>query len=297
MSVSVPGFACSIFDDTINLLGEGPTYDAVADTAWWFDILGKKLIEKPLSADQAIVHELPVMGSALATIDTDRQLIVAEDGLYVRSVRDGALSLLTALESDNGENRSNDSRVHPCGAMWIGTMGKSAEPQLGSIYHFFRGALQRIFSNITVPNSICFSQDGTVGYYTDTVTGKVMRVATDPQTGLPTGDPKPFLVRQPQHPGWADGAVMDADGLIWIARWEGSCVQAYNASAEVVETIELPCSKITCPSFVGRDASQMIVTSASTELSKEELNETPHAGKTFLLDRRFNGRLEPRVEI
>ena len=290
-------YECSIFDHTNNLLGEGPTYDPDTDTAWWFDISGRKLMERPLASDRAIAHDLPLMASAMAVIDAERQLIVAEDGLYVRMIADGSLSRLVPLEADNEVTRSNDSRVHPCGAMWIGTMGKSAQPDHGSIYHFHRGEIRKIYSDITVTNSICFSADGTVGHYTDTVTGKVMRVDLDPATGLPTGEAQPFLVKQPHHPGWADGAVMDADGLIWIARWEGSCVQAYDAAASIVHTISLPALQITCPAFIGRDASQMIVTSASVGLSQDQITEQPHSGKTFLLNRSMNGRLEPKVTI
>lgn len=295
--MNLPDFECSIFDHTNSLLGEGPTYDPDTDTAWWFDISGRKLMERPLSADRTIAHQLPLMASAMAVIDDERQLLVAEDGLYVRATADGSLSLLQQLEADNEVTRSNDSRVHPCGAFWIGTMGKSAQLEHGSIYHFFRGEIRKIFSDITVTNSICFSADGSVGHYTDTVTGKVMRVDVDPGTGLPKGKPEPFLVQQPHHPGWADGAVMDADGLIWIARWEGSCVQAYDASAAIVHTISLPALQITCPAFIGRDASRMIVTSASVGLSQEQMTEQPHSGKTFLLDRQMNGRLEPKVQI
>lgn len=295
--MDLANFECSIFDPTNNLLGEGPTYDPDTDTAWWCDISGRKLMERPLGGDQAIAHELPFMASALAVIDGERQLVVAEDGLYVRSTADGSLSPLLPLESDDKVTRSNDSRVHPCGAMWIGTMGKKAQPGKGSIYHFFRGEIRRIFTDITVTNCICFSADGAVGYYTDTPAGKVMRVELDPDTGLPVGDAKPFLVQQPDHPGFADGAVMDADGIIWIARWEGSCVQAYDASASIVETIALPALQITCPAFVGRDASQMIVTSACVGLSQEQLTGQPHSGKTFLLNRHMKGRLEPKVRI
>ncbi|MEX3007167.1 SMP-30/gluconolactonase/LRE family protein [Hoeflea sp. TYP-13] len=290
-------FECSIFEDTNLELGEGPTYDPDTDTAWWLDISGRKLVERPLRSDAATIHDLPFMGSAFAVIDAERQLVVSEHGLYVRSTGDGTLSQLLPLEADNEATRSNDSRVHPCGAMWIGTMGKTAQPERGSIYHFFRGEIRKIFSDITVTNCICFSADGSVGYYTDSVTDNVMRVDVDPKTGLPTGEAKPFIVKEPSQPGFADGAVMDADGLIWIARWQGSCVQAYDASAAVVETIQLPTWQITCPAFVGSDASQMIVTSASVGLSDEQRSELPHAGKTFLLDRRMNGRIEPKVII
>ncbi|MCP4315639.1 MAG: SMP-30/gluconolactonase/LRE family protein [Hyphomicrobiales bacterium] len=295
--VDLSDFECSIFDDTNYELGEGPTYDPVTDTVWWFDISGRKLIERPFAGGGAKVHNLPFMGSALAVIDAERQLVVTEHGLYVRSTNDGTLSQLMELEADNEVTRSNDSRVHPCGAMWIGTMGKTAQPEVGSIYHFFRGEIRRIFSDITVTNCICFSADGSVGYFTDSTCDEVMRVDVDPETGLPAADAKTFIMKQPDHPGFADGAVMDADGLLWIARWQGSCVQAYNSSGAVAETIALPAWQITCPAFVGRDASQMIVTSASAGLSHEQRAEHPHAGKTFLLNRRMNGRIEPRVII
>jgi len=295
--MDISEFDCTLFDTTNTLLGEGPTYDPETDTAWWFDISARKLLERPLDAERAIVHDLPLMGSALAVIDSERQLLVAEDGLYVRSRADGSLTQLLPLEAENTVTRSNDSRVHPCGAMWIGTMGKAAQPDHGSIYHFFRGEIRRIFTDITVTNSICFSADGSLGHYTDTVTGQVMKVAVDPQTGLPAGAPEVYLDRRENHPGWADGAVMDADGLVWIACWEGSCVQAYDTNANIVDTIALPALQITCPAFIGRDASRMIVTSASVGLSQEQVTEGPHNGKTFLLNRRMNGRLEPKVQI
>ena len=62
-------------------LGEGPTYDAATDTAWWFDILERKLFEAQLASGSVKVHSLAKMASALARIDAGRQLIVAEDGL------------------------------------------------------------------------------------------------------------------------------------------------------------------------------------------------------------------------
>src|SRR3546814_7772698 len=75
-------------------------------------------------------------------------------------VASGRLSLHAALEADNLATRSNDGRVHPCGALWIGTMGKRAETGAGSLYWFFRGELRRLFSGISIINSIAFSPDG-----------------------------------------------------------------------------------------------------------------------------------------
>src|SRR5215469_5382425 len=73
-------------------LGEGPAYDAASDTAWWFDILEKRLYEVRLAEPAVRQHCLPVMASALAFVDDTHQLVGADDGLYVRTLADGRLT-------------------------------------------------------------------------------------------------------------------------------------------------------------------------------------------------------------
>jgi SMP-30/gluconolaconase/LRE-like protein len=184
-------------------LGEGPAYDGRTDTAWWFDILERKLYEAKLGRGEIVCHSLSFMASALGYIDDARQLLVAENGLYVRNLADGRLKLLKPLEADNPATRSNDSRVHPSGTFWIGTMGRSAEPGAGAIYAFCRGELTRLFAHITIPNAICFTPDGSTGYFTDTRLNVLNRVALDPATGLPTGAPSALYVQRGQ--GGLDG--------------------------------------------------------------------------------------------
>src|SRR3954462_3072104 len=159
-------------------LGEGPTYDPATDTAWWFDILERTLFEADLASGGIKTHVLPVMASVLAVVDDRRQLLAADNGLYVRDVADGRLTLHTPLEADNASTRSNDGRVHACGALWVGTMGRKAEKAAGAIYHFHRGELKRLYANVTIPNAICFSPDGTIAYSTATKTARLQRVTT-----------------------------------------------------------------------------------------------------------------------
>ena len=79
----------AILSDIDCHLGEGPTYDPVSGKLFWFDIRGRKLLEKPMPDGVVVVHDLPEMTSALAVIDDDRQLLVTETGLYIRDVRSG----------------------------------------------------------------------------------------------------------------------------------------------------------------------------------------------------------------
>ena len=86
--------AVSIFSDVACELGEGPSYDPGSGKLFWFDIVGRKLLEKRFSDGATLAHDLPFMASAIAFVDADRQLLVAETGLYLRDARTGALDQL-----------------------------------------------------------------------------------------------------------------------------------------------------------------------------------------------------------
>ncbi|CAL75688.1 putative gluconolactonase [Bradyrhizobium sp. ORS 278] len=274
-------------------LGEGPTYDPASDTAWWFDIREGVLFEAKLGSGDVRRHALGRMASALGRIDAGRQLIVAEDGLYIRTIADGALSLYLPLEADNSATRSNDSRVHPSGTFWIGTMGRKAERGLGAIYALHRGEITRLFANVTIPNAICFSADGAIGYFADTEENELYRVALDPETGLPRGEPE--LLLRHAGVGGLDGAVVDAEGRIWNARWGGGCVDVYSPQGEHLRSIVVPARQASCPAFVGENLSRLLVTSAWQDMDAAAKQADPGHGQTFLLDVGARGRAEPDV--
>lgn len=276
-------------------LGEGPTYDATTDTAWWFDIVERKLFEARLGTGQIIIHSLGVMGSALGRIDAHRQLLVADDGLYVRDTADGRMTPYLPLEADNAATRSNDARVHPSGTFWIGTMGRKAERGLGAIYALHRGGLSRLYRQITIPNAICFSPDGAIGYFADTGKNVLFRVDLDPATGLPRDEPVALVTRR--GGGGIDGAVVDADGLIWNARWGGGCIDVYTPHGEHQRSLRVPARQSSCPAFIGHDFSRLLVTSAWQGMTEEARRADPDHGCTFVLDVAARGRPEPDVRL
>ena len=213
------------------------------------------------------------------------------------------MTLHTPIEADNPLTRSNDSRVHPCGAFWIGTMAKDEEKGAGSIYWFFKGELRRLFSDITVSNSICFSQDGAIAYYTDTSTGLLMRVACDPATGLPAGEPKVFVDHRSSK-GYVDGSVVDRDGVLWNAVWGGKAVKAYSPDGTLLREVAMPVTQSSCPAFVGAKADRLAVTSAWKGKDDEAAQARPagrhdlparHSGQRPLRAARADRLIEPAV--
>ncbi|MBL0370738.1 SMP-30/gluconolactonase/LRE family protein [Rhizobium sp. KVB221] len=283
MSAAIP-FNGKVLDPSNILLGEGPTYDPATDTAYWFDILGAELHELSLSTDKKTVHSLPAMSSVFARIDGDQQLVVSEHGLYIRDFRSGALALATPIEQDRPDMRSNDGRVHPCGALWFGTMKKGQEGRkgAGTIYHVAQGKVTELFPKISIPNGICFSPDGSVGYFVDTMENRYFRVMLDPATGLPLGEPQIFVDEAGQQ-GGIDGSVCDAEGSIWNAHWGVGEVHRYSPNGERTAIYKLPANMTTCPAFIGKQADRLLVTSASEGLDEAGLKADPEAGYTYEL--------------
>lgn len=275
-------------------LGEGPTYDRATDTVFWFNIVDCELHELNLSTGRKSVHRLPAMCSVLARIDDRRQAIVSEHGLHIRDRETGEMELAVEIENERPEMRSNDGRVHQSGALWFGTMTKTNEGRkgAGSIYHVAGRKVTKLFSGISIPNSICFSPDGATGYFVDTIENVIKSVALDPKTGLPAGEPRIFSDER-QSGGSADGAVCDADGNVWSAHWGGASVHCLDPSGQRLAIYKLPTPQTSCPAFIGQNADRMLVTSAAEGMDEETLAREPQAGFTFDLGIKVKGRFEP----
>ncbi len=272
-------------------LGEGPSYDHAAGIAWWCDILGKALLEWHPGRGRIVRHSLKRMPSEVAACADGRQLMAFDDGLHLRDPATGATELLQPIDSEDRHLRSNDGRVHRSGAFWIGTMSLTFEEGAGSVYHFGKGRLTRLFSGFTVPNATCFTADGRIGYLVDSPTGRLMRMAIDPETGLPEGEP--VLHHHHDGEGVIDGAVCDADGTLWCAINGGGAIHAISAEGKLTRRIRIPTAQVTCPCFVGERLDRLLVTTAGEGITQDERRADPLNGKTFLLDVGARGTVEP----
>lgn len=282
----------TVLSDTPCRLGEGPVYDPARQILFWFDITERRRHALHMPSGEQTAMGLPEMASAMAVIDADRDLLFMETGLHVLDNRTGEFSLHVAIEADNPATRCNDARLHPSGAFWLGTMGKAAEPGAGAWYRYFRGKVEMLYDAVTIPNACCFSPDGSTAYFTDTTTAKLMKAGVDPSNGAPTGEPE-ILYDHDGDKGGLDGAVTDADGNLWNARYGAGALDCYAPDGRRVLTIDMPAVQVTCPAFVGDG--KIAVTSAFQQLDDAARAADPHAGKTFLVETPVRAKFEPQV--
>ena len=278
-----------MFDATQCALGEGPLWHPLRQSLFWFDINNMRMFERSLSDDAPRVWQFDEHVSAAAWVDESRLLIATETALELFDLIKGESQYVTGLESDNPSTRSNDGRADPYGGFWIGTMGKTAQKGAGAIYRYYDGQLRKLFSDITISNSICFAPNGQTAYFCDTPTQIIMKVALD-ESGWPVGKPAPFVDVAPHHP---DGSVVDSNGNLWNAQWGSNRVACYNQDGEFVQAIELPARQISCPAFGGENLDILFATSACENL--EDIG--VHDGQTFATQLEVKGQIERKVNI
>lgn len=275
-----------IYDDRPCELGEGPLWHPVREQLFWFDILNCTLH----SRDQS--WTFPEIVSAAGWIDRDRLLIASETGLSRFDLATGKGGQIVAVGSP--DTRSNDGRVDRQGGFWFGTMGRKAEKGAGAIWRWYKGELRQLFPGLTIPNAISFTPDGEAAHFTDTLTGKVMKVALDAQ-GWPIGRPEVWLdlTGEGLEP---DGATVDADGLFWNAQWGAGRVAAYAPDGTLVRVIETPgAPHSSCPAFGGSDMKTLFITTALEHLDEAARRKYPASGKVFVFENVARGQPEAQV--
>ena len=272
------------FDSRHCALGEGPFWHPGRGQFFWFDILGRRLL-----AQGGAEWHFDRMASAAGRLGGGELLVATETGLAVLDLGTGALRGHVAVEADRADTRANDGRTDPFGGFWFSTMGKRAEPGAGSIYRYYRGRVERLFGDITIPNAISFAGDGRLAYFADTARRIVWAQDLDAE-GWPEGPRRVFLDLAPEGLN-PDGAAMDDKGGLWIAKWGAGAVMRYDAQGRRTHSLTVPGRHASCPAFGGADLGDMLVTTACEGI------EAPDAaqGLPYLLRPGFHGLPEPEV--
>ncbi|MEN0086880.1 MAG: SMP-30/gluconolactonase/LRE family protein [Pseudomonadota bacterium] len=284
-----------VFIERKNELGEGALWHPARQSFFHFAITENLLFEHNVQG--VILNEWDFgLNVSAAGIVSDTELLVAsEKALFVLDLTDGNQRHICDLEADNSVTRSNDGRADRHGGFWIGTMGKQAENGAGAIYRYYKGELRVLVPAVTIPNSICFSPDGTLAYWTDTDVNRIMQVPLDAD-GWPAGTPSIFADHSGDEFG-CDGSIVDADGYVWNARWGVGQIVRYSPAGAVERTINIPAPNCTCPALGGADGKMLFITTAYQGIVDKERKVDGVSGCTFAIDTDVQGLEEATVQI
>jgi sugar lactone lactonase YvrE len=278
-------------------LGEGPIWHPERETLLWVDVYAQVLYEADANGGALRALGFGERISVSALIDETSVAVASAVGLYHVDLVTGERSLFAPLEEDNPRTQTNDGRVGPDGAFWIGTWADDPIVEgMGSLYRYKEGAFTRLRSGLTTPNSIAFSPDGRRAYFSDTWDHRILVYPLNPETGAPLSEPDLFLDLSDEglHP---DGSVVDAEGCLWNAQFSAGRLARYRPDGRLDRVVELPVTMPTCPAFGGKDLKTMFVTSAWVDLGPAEREAQPLAGAVFAFDLETPGLPEHHMKL
>ena len=259
-------------------LAEGPVWHD--DALWWVNIKAGTLNRLALSTG---------INTSRATGDFLGVAVPAASGDWLLARRDsvarldwssGKITPLAKLANLDPRLRFNDGKCDPHGRFFAGTMHREVAPERAAFYRLAGGKLEAQFAGVTVSNGLDWSPDGARMYYTDTLTGRVDVFDYDLETGALSG--RRPLVKFAQSQGWPDGLCCDVNGNVWLALWDGGCVECLDGrTGKSLERIPIPARRVSSCCFGGENFDRLFITTAWEDLDKAARDAEPLAGGIF----------------
>lgn len=265
------------------LLGEGPVWDIKNERMLWIDIL------------RGDIHAFYPANKRFETFNTGTLIVsitLNKNGGLIAALQDGFASIdmekkqieyIKDPEAHLPYNRFNEGKCDPMGRFWAGTMSLSEEPEAGSLYTLEKGAsVSKKIEGVTISNGMAWNKDHTLFYYIDTPTFEVVAYDYNKWNGNISN--KKTIIKVPKEHGYPDGMTIDSEGMLWIAHWDGWQLTRWHPNTgEQLHKISLPAAKVTSCTFGGKNLDDLYITTASKEMTEDELQKQPLAGSLFVV--------------
>lgn len=307
----------SISVDSRCILGEGPLWHPGERRIYWLDI-ARQCIHR-CCVDSGRVEEIAtgrVVGGATLQADGSLLLMGARGALYV--LRDGSVTELVAPSRRLRGYRFNDAIADPLGGVFAGIMAFREPPHSrfdllsrvrsrleragllgrtderpGALFRIdSRGIRATVLAASGRPNGMGFSPDGRSFYFTDSLAKCIYVFDFDVATGRVTR--QRVFVDARAELGTPDGLAVDAEGGVWSAQWNGSCVIRYGANGVEQRRVHFPARLVTSLAFGGDDLATAFVTTAG---GADRAQNGAGAGALFRFDPGVVGMPEHRSRL
>lgn len=262
--------------DRVCYHGEGPV--------WWERWQQLRFVDMfagdVLTLDGDLVTRASV-GSPIAAAIRPRMgggaIVARERDLAISNFDD--LSDLAGFVSltDDPARRCNDGGCNPDGGFWIGTLEYGFAPGTSVLHHLDARSrrARTVLDGLTISNGIGWSPDSDTMYLNDSGTSTTWAFDYDPIEGL--GNRRVFA--KDSGAGVPDGLCVDVEGGVWIARYDGGCVQRFDAGGRLDGVVEVPgVSRITACCFGGRNLDALYLTTSRENLPEDA---EPAAGSVY----------------
>jgi sugar lactone lactonase YvrE len=268
-------------------LAEGPVWDGVRRRLLWVDILGHRVLVGRLGEGAIEVeteHRFESYVGAVA-LAPDGALLVAEQRRLTRLTPDGDRASTGPLPGVGPDERFNDGTCDARGRLLIGTMSLRGAHHSQRLLQLGPEGTRVLDDDLGLSNGLAFSPDEATLYSVDSVPGTVWRRSYDQETGA-SGARSVLLDLSDCTP---DGLTVDAEGHLWVAVWGHGEVRRYTPDGVLVATVAVPAPHTSSVTFAGESLDELVITTARSELTTQQLDEFPLSGSLFRADPQCTG--------
>ncbi|MFW6170190.1 MAG: SMP-30/gluconolactonase/LRE family protein [Planctomycetota bacterium] len=275
-------------------LGEGPVWDSRLECLFWVDIESGKLHAHEPRGEADRVWDVGCKVGAAVPREAGGMVLATAHGFELFDLETSRKTPVADPESDLPDNRFNDGKCDSEGRFWAGTMSMARQREAASLYVLQTDhVVKKVFGGVTTSNGLDWSPDQASMYYIDTPTMKVRKFDFDGISGTIANEH--VVVRFPDGVGRPDGMTVDAEGMLWIAHWDGGRVSRWDPrTGKLLDTVLLPVDRVTSCAFGGSDLKTLFITTARHGLDEHALLEQAHAGSVFAVRPGVGGRIANR---
>lgn len=273
--------------DAVAYHGEGPVWWPEWGGLKWVDMLAGDVLSLQPSGEVTRWSSGSPVVAAIRPRQQGGMVMGIETGFALVEA-DGYVNHLPPLWP-KGLIRMNEGACDPDGNFWCGSMAYDRTPGAASLWRLRPdGETQKMITDLTISNGLCWSEDGSSAFYNDTETYTISVFDWNTEDALHNRRVFVDLREDGVRP---DGLTIDADGGVWIGLSNGAAVRRYDAAGKLSAVIELPATKVTACTFGGDQLDQLFITTSREGLPDDE---QPAAGSLFVADVGVRGYL-PRV--
>jgi sugar lactone lactonase YvrE len=264
-------------------LGEGAIWNRAAQRLQWIDISGRRVFTYDPATGENRGCDVGQMVGTVVPRARGGLMLALHESFAALDPESGRVEVWPRPpDHDPALVRFNDGKCDPSGRFWAGTMAlvKDTKP-LGRLYRLDAdGTMRVMLRDVGTSNGIAWSLDRRTLYFIDTPLLRVDAFDYEDSTGAIAN--RRTVISIPPGIGRPDGSTLDAEGMLWIAMYEGWAVTRWNPrTGELLQTIRLPVAQVTSCAFGGPDLDTLFLTSARQRLTEAQLAVQPLAGGLF----------------
>lgn len=264
------------------VLGESPMWHSKRKSCFWVDIERCRIYEYDWILGSTTQYEIKQKIS-LVIPGKDELIVALQGGVFRFDPAQQKLAMITNLGENWTTHRCNDGIADSKGRLWVSTMDLKHLPQKAAVHCVNNlGLSKKLIENATIPNGMAWSNDGKRLYFIDSPERKIDSYLYEEETGTISFERTAVVI--PEHLGLPDGMTIDEQGMLWVALWGGYGVGRFDGqSGDLINFIDIPAPHVTSCAFAGEELDHLIITTATADMTPEELLKFPESGHTFVV--------------